>query len=97
MIDAASAEAVRKTRVECAGICLTKHFASDAGRDILALNAPPAPSYPFGKDASGKQCECWKLNNPHWFRIKGEGTRPCQVLDRDATHCMDCGAPRNGI
>jgi hypothetical protein len=84
---------VSKTRVECAGICLTKHFASDAARDILALDAPPAPAYPFGLDRSGKQCACWKTTGSEWQRPVGVGHG---VLQPCANFCEVCGAPRKG-
>jgi hypothetical protein len=85
------AYAVEKRTVECAGICTTKHFASDAARDILALNAPPAPVYPFGKDATGRQCACWEQNDRLWWNKDGDYPHD---LDAHFTHCPFCGAPR---
>ena len=85
--DAAIAEAVSQRTVECAGICLTKHFASDAARDILALDAPPAPAYPFGLDASGKKCDHWKKKDDWWVSEHRD------FLISDYTHCPFCGAP----
>jgi hypothetical protein len=85
------AEAVSKRTVECAGICLTKHFASDAGRDILALNAPPAPAYPFGYGYEGKLCECWHICNGHYECWTTNGTA---VFNIHQQACQWCGAPR---
>jgi hypothetical protein len=89
-MEEAIAEAVSQRTVECAGICTTKHFASDAARDILALDAPPAPVYPFQKP-----CKCWHTcepwNGKRWFRdFPGKDLE----LASDAAFCEVCGAPR---
>jgi hypothetical protein len=96
VIDAVIDTAKREARVECAGICTTKHFAADAARDILALNAPPAPAYPFGKDATGRQCACWHHHlNGNYYRQRDSTSPRC--LPADAAYCEVCGAKRKGI
>ena len=95
-IDAAIAEAVEQRTVECAGICTTKHFASDAARDILALDAPPAPAYPFAQP-----CKCWVYSVPdaqavsqsNWRRLLSTHSTYVYACP-DAAYCEVCGAPR---
>jgi hypothetical protein len=104
VIDAAIAEAVSKRTVECADLCLTtraltvydiRNSVKDA---ILALNAPPAPAYPFEKP-----CRCWEYSVPdaqavsqsNWRRLLA--THSTYVyLCPDASYCEVCGAARKG-
>jgi hypothetical protein len=97
-IDDAIAEAVSQRTVECAetlkAFCVERHiwFAEGGlwrcGYDaILALNTP-AQAYPFGLDASGKQCEHWQKKDDWWGHKSGD------YLISDYTHCPFCGAPR---
>ena len=104
-IDAAIAEAVSKTRVECAELPIPfvgdRHcphyiegFEAGLRQYRSAILAPPAPAYPFGKDASGKQCECgWHkepVSKKWWTNRSGFDFS----LYEDYTHCPFCGAPR---
>jgi hypothetical protein len=92
--NAAIAEAVRNRTVECADVAVkefSKHnytCGSDVHCAILALNAPPAPAYPFGKDATGRQCDHWKKKDDWWVSEHRD------FLISDYTHCPFCGAPR---
>jgi hypothetical protein len=63
----------------------------ECSRFILALNAPPAPAYPFEKP-----CKCWEQqgNRDYWTREVGDYVHD---LDAHFTHCPFCGAPRKGI
>jgi hypothetical protein len=95
-IDAAIAEAKREARVECADVLVRAGYeGSMVHRAILDLNAPPAPAYPFGKDATGRQCECWedasRVSPQHWSRDDSGMDR---WLPHDAAFCEICGAPR---
>ena len=97
-IDAAIAEAVSKRTVACAEDVRTELRAFDetglADRCYnlcLALNTPPAPAYPFGKDATGRQCACWEQNDRLWWNKDGDYPHD---LDAHFTHCPFCGAPR---
>jgi hypothetical protein len=102
--DAAIAEAVSQRTVECADLCLTtraltvydiRNSVKDA---ILALNAPPAPAYPFAQP-----CQCWEYSKPdaqavsqsNWRRLLA--THSTYVYHcPDAAFCEVCGAPRKG-
>ncbi len=94
-IDSAIAEAVSRRTVECA--VLANKWSADLSsaerisRYILALNAPPAPAYPFG-------CKCWLLaENGSWYRKEDFGTYTSTIHPRfDAKHCEVCGAARKG-
>jgi hypothetical protein len=57
---------------------------------LLALNTP-ASAYPFGKDATGRQCACWEQNDRLWWNKDGDYPHD---LDAHYTHCPFCGAPR---
>ena len=92
-IDAAIAEAVSKRTVECAEDVCTELCAFDetglADRCYnlcLALNAPPAPAYPFQKP-----CQCWTYHPSGNFYLT---TRSQFYLNRDANYCEVCGAQR---
>jgi hypothetical protein len=95
-IDAAIAEAVSKRTVECAATFnkyCQEHYGVDGNPaifdSILALNAPPAPAYPFG-------CKCWTRlgEGGAWHRVT-TGGYTCG-FQLDAKHCEVCGAPRKG-
>jgi hypothetical protein len=91
--DAAIAEAVSQRTVECAEDVRTELCAFDetglADRCYnlcLALNAPPAPAYPFQKP-----CQCWTYHPSGNFYLT---TRSQFYLNRDANYCEVCGAQR---
>ena len=108
-IDAAIAEAVSKRTVECANAAAGEYTVSNMEighvgcpdvrqrihRAILALNTP-APAYPFGKDASGRQCADWRPVSgtilTSWCR--GGRDTPIEYLRTTAAFCEVCGAPR---
>jgi hypothetical protein len=97
-LDAAIAEAVSKRTVECDRVAsewMREHGTMDVWTGlhlaIIALNAPPAPAYPFGKDATGRQCACWEQNDRLWWNKDGDYPHD---LDAHYTHCPFCGAPR---
>ena len=89
--DAAIAEAVGQRTVECAGICTTKYFASDAARDILALNAPPALLW---QHKSGCPTPFqWNAKLQRWaLPDKVDGITEC--THKSWHYCPSCGAPR---
>jgi hypothetical protein len=86
-IDAAIDAAVSKRTVECASLAESD---KPIQRAILALNTP-APAYPFGLDASGKQCTDWEFDGDHWWNRIGDYPHD---IDAHFTHCPFCGAPR---
>jgi hypothetical protein len=102
-IDKAIAEAVSQRTVECAATFnkyCQEHYGVDGNPaifdSILALNAPPAPVYPFEKP-----CRCWEYSVPdaqavsqsNWRRLLA--THSTYVyLCPDAAFCEVCGAPR---
>jgi hypothetical protein len=99
VIDKAIAEAVSKRTVECAKTCVKRCRSLYQGvsaseielsKAILALNTP-APAYPFGKDAMGRQCECWRICNGHYERWTDNGT---VVFNIHQQACQWCGAAR---
>jgi hypothetical protein len=100
-IDATIAESVEKRTVECAEAGLNEcdrlgkqcSWGTHVYNAILALNAPPAPAYPFGKDATGRQCVCWYHHlNGNYYRQRDSTSPRC--LPVDAAFCDVCGAPR---
>jgi hypothetical protein len=106
-IDAAIAEAVSKTRVECAELPIPfvgdRHcphyiegFEAGLRQYRSAILAPPAPAYPFGLDASGRQCADWRPVSgtilTSWCR--GGRDTPIEYLRTTAAFCEVCGAPR---
>ena len=94
MIDAAIAVAVSRRTVECDRVAsewMREHGTMDVWTGlhlaIIALNAPPAPAYPFG-------CKCWTRlgEGGAWHRVT-TGGYTCG-FQLDAKHCEICGAPR---
>ena len=95
-IDAAIAEAKREARVECADVLVRAGYeGSMVHRAILDLNAPPAPAYPFGKDATGRQCDHWHIKEAcgteYFWRDCGDLSFK---LNDDAAYWEVCGAKR---
>jgi hypothetical protein len=93
---AAIAEAVSKRTVECDRVAsewMREHGTMDVWTGlhlaVIALNTP-APAYPFGKDAKGKQCECWQAHGEGWKDSDGG----VWSLGGKIRHCPFCGAPR---
>ena len=98
-IDAAIAEAVSQRTVECADVAgyeFTKHDHTGYSvcNAILALNAPPAPAYPFAQP-----CQCWvwrDSGNGQEYWLRGPVGSIGIEMNHDAAYCEVCGAPRKG-
>ena len=94
---AAIAEAVRVRTVECAEVayqlaatCGNTQGACDKLKNaILALNAPPAPAYPFEKP-----CQCWEAHEKDWLHLPKQFGEMTFAVHRDYTHCPFCGSKR---
>jgi hypothetical protein len=103
-INALVAEAVAAERVKAVEECekaaakqfgLVNTLAFSVCNAIRAC-ATPQPPYPFGKNAKGKQCACWKKATGDigmdWYRTNGREATVWLYFDANA--CEVCGAPR---